>query len=89
MTWGVGPDDRIIGPTATHQCAEMEAAMRLWDRLETMRRLEGVGAEATLWGAAITRVDLTADGVWVAHNDEYASPVAFCPFCGMRLEETA
>ena len=85
MNWGAGPEDRIIDAISAHRCAEMTEAMRLWDRLETMRRLEGVGAEATLWGAAITHLDRTADGIWVAHNDEYAMPVTFCPFCGTRL----
>lgn len=64
----------------------MQDALRIRDRLEACRRLDNEGAEATLWGSAITRIDKNADGLWIAHNDEYAIPVCYCPFCGQRLD---
>ena len=82
-----GPEQasRRIAVTASHDCAAMREAIRLRDRLEASKRLDNEGAEATLWGAAITRLDKNSDGIWIAHNDEYAIPIRYCPFCGQRL----
>lgn len=35
-------------------------------------------------GPAIQSIDYWA-GRWWAYNGEYATPIAFCPFCGSRL----
>lgn len=37
------------------------------------------------FGSAIFRIE-KIDGRWVAHNDEYASYINFCPFCGEKLD---
>ena len=37
-------------------------------------------------GPAIPYIEyLFNDSKWVAHCDEYASMIEYCPFCGMRL----
>ena len=32
---------------------------------------------------------LGSDGHWWADNGEYATPVRFCPWCGIRLDASA
>jgi len=42
------------------------------------------GIPATRYGPAITNIE-KSDGLWWAHNDEYASEISFCPWCGQEL----
>jgi uncharacterized protein (DUF433 family) len=37
-----------------------------------------------LWGDAIRRIERVG-GRWWAHNEEYATEVSFCPWCGVEL----
>jgi uncharacterized protein (DUF433 family) len=37
-----------------------------------------------LWGDAVTRIERVG-GRWWAHDNEYATEVSFCPWCGVRL----
>jgi hypothetical protein len=39
---------------------------------------------ATRYGPAITRVEKSG-GRWWGHNDEYATEISFCPWCGREL----
>jgi hypothetical protein len=36
------------------------------------------------YGPIIHGIEKTKTG-WIAHNDEYASYIKFCPFCGEKL----
>lgn len=47
--------------------------------------------EAGHFGAAIEEIWERADGSWQAMGgmNEYFSTIKFCPFCGVRLGETA
>ncbi len=40
---------------------------------------------AARYGPALTRIE-RSDGRWWAHNDEYATEISFCPWCGEELE---
>jgi hypothetical protein len=37
------------------------------------------------YGPAFEQIEYF-DGRWWAHNDEYATEVTFCPWCGSRLD---
>jgi hypothetical protein len=36
-------------------------------------------------GPAIWSIEKSNRG-WIAHNDEYASYINYCPFCGKKLD---
>ena len=38
------------------------------------------------WGAAIDNLMWYAGGHWWIGNDEYASSVIYCPYCGIELD---
>jgi hypothetical protein len=78
MTWDAEDLPRIE-PELAHTC---EAGDRL--RRETNDE-QAVDAKEALWGHAVTRVEFAAGGWW-AHNEEYASVVRFCPWCGVDLQ---
>jgi len=37
------------------------------------------------FGSAIYAIE-KRNGKWIAHNDEYASYISYCPFCGKKLD---
>lgn len=37
------------------------------------------------WGPAVSQI-IKVSNVWFAYNDEYATPILYCPFCGVKLE---
>jgi len=40
-----------------------------------------------LYGEAVTEISYyEEDKVWLASNDEYATVIKYCPFCGVRLD---
>ena len=38
-------------------------------------------------GSAIEMILKEPGDVWTAGNNEYSSPVKFCPFCGLKLPD--
>ena len=43
--------------------------------------------ERDLYGDAITRIDWDEEKkLWFASNDEYATSINYCPWCGKKLE---
>ena len=80
--WGpIGP--RIV-PEATHRCAEMDEAKRIRSALEAVAVDRSERIEELLYGCAFSRIDCAA-GRWWAHNDEYSTPIRYCPHCGTLL----
>lgn len=44
-------------------------------------------ANISHYGEAIVYIEYVEDGdFWVAHCDEYATVIKYCPFCGIELE---
>lgn len=78
-TWGL---DRLPynNAQATHECPKRERHLQTirWD-------LEDDEDRTGLWGPAVTRIQRWS-GRWWAHNEEYATEVAFCPWCGELLD---
>jgi hypothetical protein len=74
--WGV---DKLPyrNAQATHECPERARHLQTirWD-------LEGYEG---LFGPAVTRVQRWA-GRWWAHNEEYATEISHCPWCGELLD---
>jgi len=64
-----------------HNCKEWT------DSIIEMDRIRGNTPKAIYYyGPAITKIEFIEDtGAWVAHCDEYATIINFCPFCGMKL----
>lgn len=61
----------------THQC-----------KLEfTQPVFTGANPDLGGYGPAIeTTIVFGSDGKWWAGNGEYATPIAFCPWCGVKLD---
>jgi hypothetical protein len=62
-------------PDARHDCPERERH----------RGTEHWKDDSDGHGAAILRVEV--GGSWWAHNHEYATEIAYCPWCGRRLDD--
>lgn len=41
-------------------------------------------AKVNQWGPAVGSIIKLGD-YWFAYNDEYATPIYYCPFCGQKL----
>ena len=50
---------------------------------------ERTGMAVGMYGRAFNRIRLDEKGVAWAHNSEYATQIAFCPFCGADLVNSA
>ncbi len=77
--WGL---DRLPyeNPQATHDCPKRGRHLQTirWDLEEDEDR-------TGLWGPAVTRIEQWS-GRWWAHNEEYATEVTHCPWCGGPLD---
>lgn len=53
----------------------------------TMAEMEDLFEQHDLnqWGPAVGSIIKLGD-VWFAYNDEYATPILYCPFCGVKLK---
>lgn len=77
--WGI--DKLPYGdPQAIHECSDGDRHLQSarWD-------LEGDETYTGLWGPAVTRIERWK-GRWWGHNEEYATEVTVCPWCGERLD---
>lgn len=66
-------------PSETHECPEKE---RHWG---ISRQSPGTDSPEARYGPAFEKIGCF-NGRWWAHNDEYATEVSFCPWCGRRLD---
>jgi hypothetical protein len=68
------------GPTAsaTHACPERSGHFGI------TQQGPGVDLPEARYGPAFEKIECF-DGKWWAHNEEYATEVTFCPWCGVRL----
>jgi hypothetical protein len=71
-----------ITPDESHTCPDAAAGAMI------RRVLAEDDREEALYGPAVTRIE-RVDRLWYAHNDEYSTPIRFCPFCGSALENEA
>jgi len=58
-----------------HECEEISID---WPRVDE--------AEGIFMYGPILHSIVKEDGKWIAHNGEFASYIAFCPFCGKKLD---
>lgn len=66
-------------PSATHECPEKER------HLGISRQGPGADSPEARYGPALEGI-ARFNGRWWAHNDEYATEVSFCPWCGRGLD---
>ena len=61
-----------------HLCKEFE---------ENKGRTYGMKMSIPNYGPAISRIEYVKEHLcWVAHCDEYATAINYCPFCGEKLQ---
>ena len=65
--------------SASHDCLGKK------EHLGISRQSPGADLPEARYGPAFETIECF-DGRWWAHNDEYATEVTFCPWCGVRLE---
>ena len=65
-------------PSASHDCSEKEGHRGI------TRQSPGADSPEACYGPAFETIECF-NGTWWAHNDEYATEVTFCPWCGDRL----
>jgi hypothetical protein len=71
-----------ITPDESHTCPDAAEA-------EAIRRVAAQDDRGeALYGPAVTRIERVGH-LWFAHNDEYSTPIRYCPFCGEALESEA
>jgi len=58
-----------------HSCEE-------WDKVKDIE----LRVDIPWYGPSITRIEYVKEHKrWIAHCDEYASIIKYCPFCGEQL----
>lgn len=68
----------MSGEVRDHRCQALERSQK--------RGRDPV--EVRFYGHAIDVVFYDPEtGRWYASNEKYATPIAFCPFCGLKLIE--
>ncbi len=66
-------------PSAIHECPAKDG------HLGITRQGPGADLPEARYGPAFEKIECF-DRRWWAHNDEYATQVTFCPWCGVRLD---
>lgn len=61
-----------------HECDRNHNSM-----YETEKLFEENGISQ--WGPAVGQIIKVGDK-WFAYNEEYATPILYCPFCGVKLK---
>ena len=77
--WGTDSSERAATPDARHHCT------RQADHLGTSAGQSEV--PGALYGSAVCMIERIGNRWW-AHNEEYATEVSFCPWCGQHLAES-
>ena len=65
----------------SHECEALVAYVG-----RRMTREDVPEIESLRFGPTITSIVTSDEGqTWYADNDEYVTPITFCPFCGVNL----
>ena len=76
-----------------HECKQMQEEIeRSWERLSRIGIIPNHGPairhiEHVPDFGVIKNHEVIFENVWVAHCDEYATVIKYCPFCGTELND--